>query len=440
MRGRVLLLTIFLATAVMAQAPPAAVGTMTTPSPVSGTGYATEVRSEMRSNYLRGGFTYSSSYIDNLYANSGSASLSEFTVSIMPSIAFDATTPRQHVDVSYSPGFTFYNPSNELNEVDNSATVNYSFRLTQHSTLSASDRLVDSSSTFSQSGEGVSGAPVTSTPGVTPPFAKMLTNSVNAQFTMQTGLNDMFGVSGTSSILHYPNAAQTPGLYNSSVVGGGVFYAHRISALHSLGIAYRYIDAMETPTASQSMETPTAGQSTVQGSTFMGYYTISPLKELSMSVSGGAQYYTVSQAGSPDTSSLGPTITASMGWQGNRSSFAASYSQAVTGGGGLLGAYHTQRAEMTARWRVSRTWTTGLAGTYAINKAVTGMLSTGEQNGHSLGGSATLEHPIRGAVKLSFNFDHIHQSYSQVAAISPNPDTNRVSAMISWNFLRQLGR
>ena len=440
MRGQIILIAIFSATAAMAQAPQgnteaAPTTQMATPPPVSGVNYATQVGFEVRRNYLRGGITYTTSYIDNYFANSGSTSVAETTISVLPTIAYDTTTARQHAVFTYSPGFTFYRPSSALNEVDNLATVDYDFRLTAHTAINVVEKFQDSSSPLVPSEDGengsVSGAPVSSTPGVTPPFAKRLTNFVNAEITMQTGLNDMIGVSGLSTVLHYPNPSQTPNLYDSSSRGGTAFYSHRVSASQYIGVTYQFMDLLTTPTGSES----TTGTSTV-----MGYYTIYPKARLSLSAAIGPQYYQVTETAMPTSSSWGPSASTSMGWQSGRASFAAGYSQSVTGAGGLLGAYHTRSASASVRWQLAHTWTAGASGSYSINKSVSSMLPTAAGNGHSVSGSATLQHPIRGHVSVTLNYDRAHQSYGEVAAIAANPDVDRVSISITWDFLRPLGK
>lgn len=415
------------------QSAPAPVQTtqMATPPPVSGLSYATQVGSEVQRNYLRGGLTYSTSYVDNFYANSGNPSVAETTISILPTLALDASSARQHATVTYSPGFTLFYPSNALNEVDHTAAVNYEFRLTPHATVSAMERFQDSSSPYFPSDEGiVSGVPVSTTPGAVPPFAKRLTNFANAEITMQTGLNDMVGASGISTVLHYPNTSQTPGLFDSNSFGGTAFYNHRLSGSQYVGATYQYLDMLTYPAE---------GETTTTTSTVMGFYTIYPSPKLSLSVSGGPQYYRVGAPLQTPLSSWVPSEMGSIGWQGDRTSFAASYSQSVTGAGGLLGAYHTGNANASMRWRLARTWTAGVSGTYAINKSVGSTPAMTAGNGHTLAGSASLQHPIRGQVSLAFNYERAHQSYGQVPVIAANPDSDRVSVAITWNFMHPLG-
>ncbi len=442
MRGQVLLIAMLATTAARSQVAPSATGgaptsqtQMMTPPPVSGANYPTEVGGEVRTNYLRGGLTSTTAYVNNLYSGGGNASIAETTVSVLPAITYDATTARRHTMVTYSPGFTFYQPSSALNEVDNNAAVDYDLRLVGHTMLNASDSFQDSSSPFSPEDAGaggtVSGAPESSTPGVVPPFAKRLTNSANVELSMQTGRNVMIGGSGTATELHYPNPAQTPGLYDSSSRGGSVFYNRRISSSQYFGATYQYSDMLANPGS---------GTDTTQTHTVSGFYTYHPAARLSLSVSGGPQYYRTVETPLPAMGSWGTSVSTSMGWQGTRTSFAASYSQGITGGGGLLGAYHSRSANATARWQMARTWTASASGAYSINKTVNALLITGEPGGHSVSGSATLDHPIGEQYSIAFHYDRIHQSYDEIAVIAANPDSDRETISITWHFQRPLGR
>src|SRR6185312_11698390 len=108
---------------------------MATPPPISNQAYPTIVNSEVRSNYVSGGMSFTSTYIDNLYPGAGNSSISEITYSILPTINLDQTTSRRHATISYSPGFTFYQPTSALNEVNQNANLAYHVRVTPHSTI-----------------------------------------------------------------------------------------------------------------------------------------------------------------------------------------------------------------------------------------------------------------------------------------------------------------
>jgi hypothetical protein len=385
----------------------------------------------MRSNYLRGGITYASAYIDNLYVNTGSTSVAERTTAIFPSIEFDATTARQHLLTSYSGGFTFFSPSSSLNEMDNNATVDYSFQVLPHTMIKGVEQFQESSSPNLTSEATVSGAPLTSTPGAVPAFAKMLANYTAAEITQQTGLNTMIGASGLWTTLDYPNPSQAPDLSNSNARGVSGFYNYRASRSQYVGAIYQYADMRTYPEGAPNITTT---------STVMGYYTVYIKTGLSLSVAGGPQYYHATYPQLPVVGGWAPSVTASVGWQANHINFATSYSQSVTGGGGLLGTYHSRTAGMTAQWRLARTWTAALSGGYSINTTMGREFSYDAENGHSLSGAVSLQHPIRERIALGFGYQRVHESYGEIAAIAPNPNSGRLSVEVTWNFLRSLGR
>ncbi len=91
---------------------------MMTPPPVSGLPYANTTGSETRSNFLAANVTVSSAYIDNVLPSYGSTPVSDFVYSISPSVSLDRTAPRQKEQFSYSPSFTFYEPTSALDSVD----------------------------------------------------------------------------------------------------------------------------------------------------------------------------------------------------------------------------------------------------------------------------------------------------------------------------------
>lgn len=400
-----------------------------TPPPVSGADYPTEVGAEVEANYLQGSLSTSAAYISNLYlySPSGNAPSAETIFSVFPTIAYNATTTRQHMTLSYSPGFTFYQPSSELNEMDHAATFEYSYRLTEHMTVSARDRFEDSSTSFNPSAAGgsVSGRPEPFTPGVIPPFSKRLMNLANVELTMQTGPNTMIGGMGLATELRYPK------LYSSNSRGGTGFYSRRISRSQYFGGNYEYLDMSSDLDSTQTQ-------------TLAGFYTFYPKPTLSLSVSVGPQHYRTAVSSLPMISSWGPFLSTSIGWQGTHTNLAASYSQGVTGGGGLLGGYHSRSVNATARWQMTRTWTASASGAYVVNKTINNtaaaFLITGEQGGHSLSATAMIEHPIGNQFSVAFIYDHINQSYNEIAAIAANWNWDREGITITWHFQRPLGK
>jgi hypothetical protein len=455
-------------------APAQAVGSgessMLRPPPVSDQGYSREVGAEQRSNYLRLGLTFRTAYIDNLYAGfSTSGTISETIYSIYPTIAFDQTTSRRKLTVTYSPGFTFYHPSSALNEIDQSANVQYSLRVTPHVAIHAADSFLKTSTSFSPTFAIPGGSTSDSAPPATlivVPYAQLLTNSADGSLSYQFRPTGMIGISGTLGNLHYPDLQQVPGLYDSAERGGGFFYSHRIADTQYLGANYRY---------AQIVETPTGGQFETQTHTVYFFYTIYLERHLSLSVSGGPQYYQTTQTSTlisnspasalttsrgwqanqmrldepeqaasdqvsiPNGSSWTPAYAASMDWQRPHTNFVASYAKTVTSGGGLLGTFNSDSAFGTARWQVLRKWTIGPSVTYSMIKVTNPLLVSSTQGGHTIEGTVGIEHPLSEHFTTAFEYNHLHQSYGGIPVISANPDSNRFSGSISWHFARPLG-
>jgi hypothetical protein len=174
--------------------------------------------------------------------------------------------------------------------------------------------------------------------------------------------------------------------------------------------------------------------------TFNFFYTLYVLHALTLSVTGGPQHYNVVQAPLAPSAAWTPAVTGSIAWQGNQTNLAASYAKSVAGGGGLFGAFNTTMANASARWRFARTWTVQASANYSLRKNVTPQFLFSESGGRSISGTATLEHPLSEHLRASLSYQRLHQSYGGIAAIIGNPDSDRESISISYQFTRPLGR
>jgi hypothetical protein len=408
---------------------------MATPPAVSGDAYSTELGVERRSNYLRVGLSAAGGYIDNLYAGGSGGQVNEGTYSILPTLSYDQTTPRQHRQFTYSPGFTFYQPTTGLNEIDQDAQLDFNYRLTPHTSMGMNDTFQKSSTAFglpgSTDGSVVSGSFEALPPGIVAPFGERITNNARADVSFQFGEAGMVGASGTLMELRYPNPSEVSGLYNCDDRGSSGYYNRRITATQYVGADYQY---------SQSFAYPMNAQSETETHTVYAFYTIYPKHTFSISVSGGPQHYKVSQTSLPASSAWGPIVMASGGWQGLHTNVAASYSREVTGGGGLLGAFVSTSATASVRRQITRTWTMGGSASYAINKSVTPSLLFAAQEGHTIVGHATLNHTLTDRLGVNFEYNRLHQSYVGIGAISSNPDSDRETVSLSWQVSRPLGR
>lgn len=417
---------------------------MQIPPPASVWAYPALPGDEERSNYLRMGLRLSGGYIDNLYAGGSGSPVSDTTWSIEPSISLDKTTSRQHLAFTYGPGFMFYQPTSVLNQPTHSLSGEYRLRLTPHTAITATDGFWDGLTltglTYSGVGGTVPGSSQSAVPGVVPPFAEMISNIANGEFTAQTGRRTMIGITGMATILQYPNQREATGLYNSSSRGASAFYNYSISGSQYVGATYQY---------TQFLTFPVGATSETQTHTLTFFYTIYPIKKLSLSLSAGPQHYQATQAPLPSFAGWEPSVTASAGWQARHTTFAASYSHQVTGGGGLLGAFTSSTAVISVRRRQSRLWMVGADLNYWLEKTVTPALSVEFvtpalsvefPGGHTVSGSANLKHWFSPQLSMTVEYDQIHEAFAGVTSIVSNPGSSRETLSLAWQFSRPLGR
>lgn len=416
-------------------------GQMLTPPVVSGHTYPTTPTSEERSNYLRGGMSFTTAYGNNALATANGQAVNEMSYSIAPTIALDETTSRSHSVLTYSPGFTFYQQTSYLNATNQNASIDFHYLLSPHVTLSAKDGLQKSSSIFNQpdftSAGAVSGGAQEANFSVIAPVADMLRNSGNVGLSYQYSMNAMIGASGTFSNLHYPNPAQVSGLYDSSSQGGSAFYSHRISKMHYVGATYQY---------QRLVSDPKAGLSETQTHAVFAFYTLYPSSRLSISFFGGPQYSDTIQSPlapfqiqSTAAKAWSPAAGGSLSWQGRSNTFAMSYSHVISGGSGLIGAVHLDSASMSLSQRVARSLSASCSGGYVQNDVI-GSLLPGSYNGHTLSGTASLQKQFHQYLNLQFGYTRLHQDYGNVPVLSQTPNTNREFISLSYQFSRPVGR
>lgn len=407
---------------------------MQLPPLVSGESYPVTVGSEERSNFLAAGVTFETAYDDNVLSGVGTKPVSDTSYSIRPTISLDQTTPRQHATVKYSPGFTFYEPTSALNEADEDVLAAYHYRMTEHATIGAQESFLKSSNVFNQSdsylGGAVPGSPQVE--AVVAPIADRITNATNDDFAWQFSRDQLVGVNGLYAKLSYPNQTQVVGLYNSAAEGGSAFFAQRLTQKQSVGFIYQYL---------RDVAYPTGYESETQTQAFNPYYSIFLRRTLSLVLSAGPQHVSAVQSTPHLTSaSWAPAAMAGLGWVGQRTSFSATYSRSVAGGGGLLGAFDISRANAMARWQMSLHWFAEATGTYSIEKDAAPASFQSSPGGHTASAMLSFEHPIGERFKVNFGYDRLHQSYSGIEVLSTNPDSNREFINISYSFTRPLGR
>jgi len=416
---------------------------MLTPPPVSTEGFPTAVGSQTRSNYLAVGLISNTAYDDNVLAVVSSTPIGDFIYTISPTITLNRTTPRQQLTLSYSPGFTFYQHTSTLSAMDQSATVNLQYRLSQHAAISVNESLQKSSNVFDQlypvSGGAISGSSQTTPVAVDAPYADQISNTANMAVTYQSSRNGMIGVNGIVTELDYLNPSEATGFYNSNSLGGSVFYSQRLSDAQYVGVTYQYLRSQSNP--ANAPTNPVIYEPEVQTHTFSAFYTIYLIPPtLSLSLSGGPQYTDATQTLLLATKSWTPAVTASIGWQRSHTNFAASYSRTITGGLGLSGVFESNSVSASVRWQISRTWAIGGVESYFSNKNVTASVLSSNLGGTAVSGTISVHHSISQNLNMELGFSGLRQSYSDIAALSTDPDSSREFISISYRLSRALGR
>jgi hypothetical protein len=416
-------------------------GQMRTPPPVSGVSYPMLVGSQTRSNYMGVGVLLNTAYDDNVSPGADYTPISDTIYSILPTITFNKTTVRQHLSLQYSPGFTLYQHTSALNAVNQTASIGFQFRLSEHTNLNLSDSFLKTSNVFDQlypmTGANISGSAQAQPAQVVAPYGGFLTNTANVGLTNQISRDEMIGVSGISTVNQYPNTGQVSNFYNSNSYGGTVFYARRLSGQHYIGVTYEYVRTLANPGSPQ--DSSTDAQIKVQTQTFDFFYTVYLSPTFSFSLLAGPQYFDASQPSLPSTSSWTPSVAASIGWQRSHSSFAASYSKSVAGSNGLAGVFDSNNANVSWRWQMAKTWTAALTGIYFGDKNVAPLVSS-ISGGHTISGTFSMQHSMGEHLTAEIGYARLHQSYSDITVISKNPDSDRVYVSISYQFTRPLGR
>jgi hypothetical protein len=406
---------------------------MLAPPPVSGQAYPVTLTSEERSNFLRGGLVFTAAYSDNVTASSTGQPISDMSYSVTPTLALEKTTPRMLLDLSFAPGFTFYQKVTALNQSDQNFGGQFTYRLSPHVTFSVGDTFQKSSNAFSQPGapQPVTGGPQGPNFSVVAPYADRLTNFGNVGITYQFARNQMVGGSGTFSNLHYPNPSQAQGLADTNTQAGSGFYSVRVANRSYVGAMYLY---------QRLVATPTIGTNETQTNAILGFYTFYPSAKLSLSLFGGPQYAsTVQPSPLPKTTGWSPAAGASMNWQAQHTNFAASYAHTVASGSGLEGAVQLDNVNASVRQQITKTTTGTLAFGYVQNNLI-GIPIGGSQDGHSVFGTASVQQQFGRHLGLQLGYTRLNQVYTGIPSFSTTPDTNRGFISLSYQFERALGR
>ncbi len=405
---------------------------MTMPAPVSGSFYRS-VLGGHRENYLSGGVATSASYDDNILVNDTAKPISGEVFSIYPSIGLATSTGRTRADLSYSTGFSFYQPTTDLNAVNQNLAADFQYKFSPRTTLTGQDVFMQNSSVFSQpytlSGATISGSSQSVAPIVIVPYANEITDSTGASIGYQFSRNSMIGGGGSYSLFRFTNANQDAGLFGSTSEGGSAFYSLRVTRGQSIGVRYGYLRS-----TFDSYSTNTDDQSSAL------FYALKLGHSFSMSVSGGASYVTTSATGAPTASTWAPSGTASFGWQGTRTNVTFAYAREVSTGWGFVGAYQTDGASVSIGHKFTRKLAGSIGGSYADVQNISAIPTSSNVEGHSLFGRASLAYPLSEHMTAAADYSRIHENYSSISEIAIDPNADRVTVSLNYLFRRPLGK
>src|SRR5450432_3198738 len=191
-------------------------GGIIAPAPVSGEGYSLEFASETpRTNVLTGGVVLGAAYGNGILATGAS----DVSYSVSSNISFNQTRSRLSWDLSYSPGFTFYQKYSSLNQSSQNVASKFSYRLSPHVTFSADETFTKSVGGYTQPCQNETascGGIQAPNNSILAPNTDTITDASSARITYQFSPGGMVGMTGNFSELRYPDQAQLPGLNDSN--------------------------------------------------------------------------------------------------------------------------------------------------------------------------------------------------------------------------------
>ncbi len=406
---------------------------MSLPPQDSGSFYPSSVGSESRLNTLSGGVIVTAAYDDNVLAGETGHPVGAESYTVLPNIQLTERTSRISGSLSYSPGFTFYDPTTELNRVNQNAVGSFDYRMSPRLRFGASETFEQNSTVFSQpytlSGATVSGSAESGPPIIVAPYAGQIVDSTQAHAGYQFSRTSMISGSVYFSSFNFSNLAQNEGLYNSNSGGAAVSYSRRLTRSQYFGINYRYSISETNPVPS-----------TTESHFASLFYSVNFERAFSLSLTGGPEYTISSAPGVATTHTWAPSGVASIGWQKSRANFALSFSRSVTTGWGLLGNYTADTASASVRWRFTQKLFGTVSANYADTTNATPAIAPTTQSGHLLFGRASLSYALGEHLIAVAEYARIHENYSGISEISNDPNDDRVSVSLNYRFTRPLGQ
>jgi hypothetical protein len=388
-------------------------------------------------NYVSGGLSFTDAFTDNMYMSTTDTA-SSFTYLVQPFVSFARETTRLNFETNFGAGFTFYQHSDQEDQVAKNVGLDLSYRWTQHLTMRVSNVFADTTGLYSASNPALSGSGTglvqqSNNSIFVPPVQRTVSNSSLAELSYQFSPASVVGIRGTFSILDYPSSSSNTNnsdfgpLYNTQTYSGEAFYNHQISLGEWVGFSLR-VQRLDTQPSTAYTDT----------ASMLFFYALQPHSNITLSFFAGPEYYdTPAIAGMPTTGLVvGPhwttAVGTSFGWQGTNTSATAGFSRQVSDGGGLYSAVTLQEITASLRSQLTERQAINVGFTQSQNQP----LGTSESYG-GLSVSANLEHLLTRKLVLRIGYARQRQ---QVPTTQNTASANLAWVSITYNFLHAFGK
>ena len=135
---------------------------------------------------------------------------------------------------------------------------------------------------------------------------------------------------------------------------------------------------------------------------------LSEAVHFSVSFSGGPQHYDISQSPLPAYGSWSPTFTASMGWQGRHTNFAASYSRIVYRRRGLGWSLQIEYRYVYCALAICTHLERRISRELREQQGCDPVLFPVHRRGHSIFGTVSVQHQLSERFKMEFGYARLH--------------------------------
>src|SRR5205814_3838961 len=192
-------------------------------------------------NYLRGGLNVGGTYDDNAFLTPHNI-IGNTTFSVFPNISLDQTRSRIKWALSYAAGLTVNERLTSRNSGSHDLNFDSQFRLSPHVNLRIAEDF-SLTSGFFDSGNGTTSGNGGPNASLFQPLSKQRSSSTVAEANYHVALQDLIGVSGSFSDLHFSdvpgNVSPSFNLTNTRTIAGSAFWLHGFGRDWA-GVNYRF--------------------------------------------------------------------------------------------------------------------------------------------------------------------------------------------------------